>query len=69
MPSSFPRKQRARARANAGQDGYREVVTREAVTDADGNVTTPAETKVVTVEIVTGKGYWVWSSEPGTLVP
>ncbi|MCY4583260.1 MAG: SwmB domain-containing protein [Chloroflexi bacterium] len=53
----------------ADEDGYREVVTREAVTDADGNVTTPEETKVVTVEIVTGKGYWVWASEPGTLVP
>ena len=34
-------------------------MTSEAVTDADGNVTAPEETKVVTVEIVTGKGYWV----------
>ncbi len=53
----------------AEEDGYREVVTKEAVTDADGNVTTPEETKVVKVEIVTGKGYWVWASAPGTLVP
>ena len=25
--------------------------------------------KVVTQEILNGKGYWVWSAEPGTLVP
>ena len=25
--------------------------------------------RVVTQEVLNGKGYWVWSSEPGTLVP
>ena len=55
--------------ADADEAGYREVVTKAAVTDADGNETAPAETKVVTQEILNGKGYWVWSAEPGTLVP
>ena len=55
--------------ADADEAGYREIVTKAAVTDADGNETAPAETKVVTQEILNGKGYWVWSAEPGTLVP
>ena len=54
---------------DADEAGYREVVTKAAVTDADGNETAPAETKVVTQEILNGKGYWVWLAEPGTLVP
>ena len=36
--------------------------------DDDGDPDTP-EVNVAEPEIINGKGYWVWSAEPGTLVP
>ena len=38
----------------------------DAEMDDAGSVVMEPETED---EIVTGKGYWVWSAEPGTLVP
>ncbi len=38
-------------------------------TSADERGFRVVEGEVVTQEIMNGKGYWVWSAEPGTLVP
>ena len=41
----------------------------EATAQVDDPDSSDEDATIDTVEIVNGKGYWVWSSEPGTLVP